>query len=202
MFIIICVIIAVVAIAIYLIRRGNLDFFKIASINPDEFYSFIVDNDAWRLSKSSEKNIKLEGPFLLYVPKLGKRIKYYGVIGLYEKSQEEYIAYFNQLNMVSGDLSLREKIKRDFGEDLDISGGGGQTIGDPIVINESCKDYVGMEYYVIKLIYSAMGVNYKVAKQTLLDNDDKKIDQIKLAVESDDDNFYNFYFDVTEHVNK
>ena len=75
---------------------GNPKFWKIVNLDPNEFYNFIKDNDAWRLS-NEDTDIELNGPFRLYVPSLSKQIKIYGVIGMFEDSQAEYVQYFKKL---------------------------------------------------------------------------------------------------------
>lgn len=93
----IALVVSVVLICIFLLmRRGNLKFWKIVNLDTDEFYNYIIDNEAWRLS-DEYKDLELDGPYRLYVPSLGKRIKVYGVVGLFENSQKEYIEHFKKL---------------------------------------------------------------------------------------------------------
>lgn len=100
------------------------------------------------------------------------------------------------------EVPLRDKLKSSFGKDLDISGGEGQSQDDPIVITEACKDYVGTEYHVIELIYAALGREYEIVSQKNFEYGGRLLDQIKISVKGDQDNYYNFYFDVTAHVTK
>lgn len=90
------IVIVVFIVIFILMRKGNLRFWKIVNLDPDEFYNFIKDNDAWRLS-DKDPEVELDGPYRLYVPSLGKQIKIYGVIGMFEDSQTEYIKYFKEL---------------------------------------------------------------------------------------------------------
>lgn len=92
------------------------------------------------------------------------------------------------------------RIKRDYrrlkSADLPISGGGGQSRKDAIVIARK-KDYVSVEYAVLNFLADMRGVSFEVVEQALLGVGDRKVDQIKVAWANDPDNYYNLYFDVT-----
>ena len=96
MFEAIMIVLVVFIVLFLLMRKGNLKFWKIVNLDPDEFYNFIKDSDAWRLS-NEDTTVKLDGPYRLYVPNLGQQIKVYGVVGLYENSQAKYIKHFKEL---------------------------------------------------------------------------------------------------------
>ncbi len=97
-------------------------------------------------------------------------------------------------------LTIKEQIKKDFGVDLPILGGDGQSIDNPIIIDPKCKDWSSVEYSYVKLINQALGRSWKVVNTSLIEHNGHKIDQLKLAIDGDDENFYNYYFDVTDHV--
>ena len=94
--IVLIIITIVIVIFISLMRKGNLKFFKIVSLDPDEFYNYIKSNDSWRLSKV-EGDVDLEGPYKVYVPSLGEQIIYYVVLDDLKQAQTDYIEYFNKL---------------------------------------------------------------------------------------------------------
>lgn len=85
------IILAVVFYVIY-IKYGNLSFWRKAAKNPDFVYQQLLKDDAWIIDDGSSKTEKgkddLDGPFLLYVPSIGKTVKFYGKIGRYEESQK------------------------------------------------------------------------------------------------------------------
>ena len=61
-----------------------------SSKNPDFVYQQLLKDDAWIVDDviSNVDKDKLDGPFLLYVPSIGKTIKFYGKVGKYEDSQK------------------------------------------------------------------------------------------------------------------
>lgn len=98
------------------------------------------------------------------------------------------------------DLSIKERLKQDFGVDLPILGGAGQTIDDPVIIDPKFKDWSSVEYSYIRLINQAAGRSWEVVGVAMIKHGQRKIDQLKLRIDGDKDNFYNYYFDVTEHM--
>lgn len=87
--IIITIVILGILYYIVILRNGNLPFWKKAAKNPDFVYEQFKQDNAWVIDDGSERIDKtgLDGPFLLYVPKIGKTIKFYGKVGEYEESQ-------------------------------------------------------------------------------------------------------------------
>lgn len=85
------VILAVIFYFVY-IKYGNLSFWRKAAKNPDFVYQQLLKDDAWIIDDGSSKTEKgkddLDGPFLLYVPSIGKTVKFYGKVGKYEDSQK------------------------------------------------------------------------------------------------------------------
>lgn len=80
---------------IFLIREGNLSFWKKAAKNPDFVYQKLLKDSAWicddgRLNISINKD-NFVGPFLLYVPSINRTVKFYGKVNKYETSQKKII---------------------------------------------------------------------------------------------------------------
>lgn len=91
MYIIIFIIILITLFCYFvMIKKGNLSFWKKAAKNPDFVYEQLLKSDAWIIDDGTTKidKEKFAGPFLLYVPSIGKTIKFYGEIGKYENNQE------------------------------------------------------------------------------------------------------------------
>jgi len=90
---IIFTIIVVLAVLYYVVilRNGNLSFWKKAARNPDFVYEQFSQDDAWVIDDGTSQidKTELDGPFLLYVPSVGKTIKFYGKVGEYEDSQKK-----------------------------------------------------------------------------------------------------------------
>lgn len=95
---------------------------------------------------------------------------------------------------------LRNSLIKDFGVDLPILSGSGHTIDDPIVIDPNYKDWSDVEYTFLKYINLALNRSWKIVQQSLLEHNGRKIDQLKIEITGDDKNYYNYYFDVTDHI--
>lgn len=87
--IIITIVVIGVLYYVVILRNGNLSFWKKAAKNPDFVYEQLSQDDAWVIDDGTSQIDKtgLDGPFLLYIPGIGKTIKFYGKIDQYEKSQ-------------------------------------------------------------------------------------------------------------------
>ena len=73
-----------------MVRNGNLSFWKKASKAPDFVYEQLLEDSAWIVADRETKidKDKYNGPFLLYVPSIGRTIKFYGEVGKYEDSEK------------------------------------------------------------------------------------------------------------------
>lgn len=90
MYTIIFIIILIVIFYVFMIKNGNLSFWKKAAKKPDFIYEHLLKDDAWVIDDGISKieKDKFDGPFLLYIPSICKTIKFYGKIGKYEDSQK------------------------------------------------------------------------------------------------------------------
>ena len=93
--------------------------------------------------------------------------------------------------------SLKEVFQKVFHVDLPISGGNGQSIDDPIVI-EAEKDCVALENQIIGFIKQLGGKTFKIEKQELISKEDCRIDKISIVLVDDPENYHNYYFDITK----
>jgi hypothetical protein len=73
-----------------MVKNGNLSFWKKAAKNPDFVYEQLLKDTAWIIDDGTTEidKEKFNGPFLLYVPSMGKTIKFYGEFGKCEASQK------------------------------------------------------------------------------------------------------------------
>lgn len=77
--------------------EGNVRFWNLLTQYPDEGYLFLKKSSSWYLIENKNdlehlpKDFKWHGPYPHYVPMLGRRIKLYGKVGEYEKSQKEFV---------------------------------------------------------------------------------------------------------------
>ena len=96
--------------------------------------------------------------------------------------------------------SLKESIKDFFGVDLPISGGYGSSVDDAIKINKEYQDWSDVMYTCLRLINRMLGRNWKLYEHSLIEKNGKTFGQMKLEIEGDNKNYYNYYFDVTDHL--
>jgi len=101
---------------------------------------------------------------------------------------------------MSLELSLKETIQKNFGIELPISGGWGGSIEDAIKIDKEYKDWSDVMYTCLRLINRMLGRGWKLVKQTTVEKDGKTFDQMKLEIEGDSNNYYNYYFDISDHL--
>src|SRR6187402_3166898 len=103
-------------------------------------------------------------------------------------------------------MNLRDLLRNDFGVDLQISGGTGNSLGNPIIIHRTrLNDYVGTEYTILKFIGLGRRIQWKTIGQESLTHNTRKIDKIKIETkeikeEQIIDQIENYYFDITECI--
>ena len=76
------------------IRKGGFGFWRKAQKHPEVAYAYFVANESWRVEdglnddrQPSRQHGSWHGPFYLKVPSIGKTVRVYGKVGLYESSQ-------------------------------------------------------------------------------------------------------------------
>jgi hypothetical protein len=79
-------------------------------------------------------------------------------------------------------MNVRDLIKNDFGVDLPIKGGIGNSIDDPVIVEQvsPINDYVGTEYAYLKYIGIGRGIEWETVAQQLLTHSGRKMDKIKI----------------------
>jgi hypothetical protein len=102
-------------------------------------------------------------------------------------------------------MNIRDSMRNDFGVDLHIKGGPGNSIDDPVIIERISPiiDYVGTEYAYIKYIGIGRGIQWKKIGQEFLIHKGRKIDKIKIETKKVTKTeiitqIENYYFDITE----
>ena len=93
--------------------------------------------------------------------------------------------------------NLRETIYVFFWVDLSISGGNGQSIDDPILIDVA-EDWVSLEYKIIGFIQQLGNKIWRMEKQELIKKGNKYIDKISIVLDDDQTHYHNYYFDITK----
>jgi hypothetical protein len=103
-------------------------------------------------------------------------------------------------------MALKELLKSDFGVDLPISGGFGNSIDNPIIIHSTdLNDYVGTEKLILNCLGKGREIEWRILKQEILSHSEKKFDKIKIeTIQTTDSEIItqieNYYFDITDCV--
>ena len=101
-------------------------------------------------------------------------------------------------------MTLKELLKSDFGVDLPISGGFGNSIDNPIILHRTdLNDYVGTESFILKCLGKGRKIEWKLLGQELLNQNERNVDKIKIETKQSTNNeiitqIENYYFDITE----
>jgi hypothetical protein len=101
-------------------------------------------------------------------------------------------------------MTLKYLLKSDFGVDLHISGGSGNSIENPIVIHRTdLNDYTSTEHLILKCLGIRRKIEWKILEQLLISQDEKKFDKIRIETKEMTDSeiitqIENYYFDITE----
>ena len=99
-------------------------------------------------------------------------------------------------------MSLKEPLKSVFGKEFPISGGLGNSIDTPIILDkDGSSDYVSTEYTLLQYIGALRGVTWKRIGQALMEHNGRYIDQIKTeTVKTNEEQVItqieNYYFDI------
>ena len=96
-------------------------------------------------------------------------------------------------------MTLAELLHRDLGPDFPVVSGNGKD-DSPLVVSET-RDYVAVEYAVVRQVIRAMGEEWKLSEQRLLDRDGCVIDELVVNVKdagaAEWQGRRRFYFDIT-----
>lgn len=93
---------------------------------------------------------------------------------------------------------IRKDIANYSGSDIPISGGGGNSRDNPIIINE--PDPSKSAYYIQQVVWFInymQGEDWEFVESNILNIDGNIIEQYKISRNSDIDNYYNYYFDIS-----
>ena len=105
--------------------------------------------------------------------------------------------------MIEG-LIIRHMLLRDFGVDLPIPGGRGNSLDNPVVLEYQVpNDYVSIEHAYLKYLGLGRRIEWRVIKQELIERGERYYDKIKIeTVQADGDDIIKkieyYYFDITD----
>lgn len=103
-------------------------------------------------------------------------------------------------------MNLRDMLKRDFGLELNISGGYGQSLDDPIIVlNSNPIDASMTEMHILRSIGKGRGILWRILARTPVENGQISIEQIKIETKEATESkiitqIENYYFDVSMAV--
>ena len=101
-------------------------------------------------------------------------------------------------------MTLKDLLARDFGVELPILGGFGNSIENAVIIQRAgINDYAGLEHLILGCIGKGRQIKWKILGQELINHNNKKIDKIKIETEHLTEieiitQIENYYFDITE----
>ncbi|MFC4691278.1 hypothetical protein ACFO5T_12640 [Dokdonia genika] len=76
-------------------------------------------------------------------------------------------------------MTLKDIIKANYNQDLEISGGNGNSIEEAIIIHKtSINDYVGTEHFILECIGKEKGLKWEFVGQRLFAHNGRRIDHI------------------------
>lgn len=101
-------------------------------------------------------------------------------------------------------MNLKELIKNDFGIDLPIKGGTGNSIDNPIIIERTdFNDYISVEFDVLRYLGLIRKIEWKSTGQQLIFNNERNLDMIEIETkeitnQGTNTQIESYYFDITE----
>ena len=101
-------------------------------------------------------------------------------------------------------INLREMLLAEFGVDLPISGGTGNSESTPIVVHyREPNDYVGVEYAILNLLGEGRRITWDLLRAYTYEKGGRRFEQMTIQAQWNDGenritNIENYYFDITE----
>lgn len=106
-------------------------------------------------------------------------------------------------------MNVKELIRKDFGINLPIKGGFGDSMENAVIIEYEggLNDFVATEYAYLKYIGIGRRIEWKILEQALISENDRRYDKIKIEVTQIIDEKFtsrveNYYFDITDCFGK
>jgi hypothetical protein len=105
-------------------------------------------------------------------------------------------------------MDIKQQLLKDFGVDLPIHGGFGNSIENAVVINRrGLNDYVSVEYSFLRCIGRGRGIEWKLLNQQLVHQDGRTYDKMKIETTELTPTevittIENYYFDITDCFGK
>ena len=102
-------------------------------------------------------------------------------------------------------FSVRQMLKRDFGVDLPIAGGIGNSINDPVIIESQAGGYRQVENDYLKYVCTGRRVKWELVQRDRVDSGERSIEKVKIKTQETTSEeiitqVENYYFDITDCV--
>ncbi len=103
-------------------------------------------------------------------------------------------------------LSIRQMLKGDFGVDLPILGGSGNSVNDPVILESHVgSDYRQVESDYLKYVCMGRKVNWTLLQRESIDSSDRRVEKVKIKTQETTPRevitqIENYYFDITDCV--
>lgn len=98
------------------------------------------------------------------------------------------------------DATLREILKEEYAADLPISGGLGDSMKGAIRVEKECTDRAELERQIIDYCAQLLGYEWKMLETRPAKRLGRVYDKVAIERKDDPDNYYTYYFDVTDCV--
>lgn len=101
-------------------------------------------------------------------------------------------------------MTLKDLLEKDFGVEIPISGGFGNSLENAIIIHRvGINDYVETEHFILECLGKGRRIKWKVLRQELLFHNNKTVDKIKIETRQYTESeiitqIESYYFDITE----
>lgn len=105
-------------------------------------------------------------------------------------------------------MNLKELLNKDFGIELPISGGFGNSISNSIIIHKTDRNNkVEIEHFVLQCLGKGRGIDWEILEIETSSFGNRKIDKVKIKTKELTESeiitqIENFYFDITEFFEK
>lgn len=105
-------------------------------------------------------------------------------------------------------MTIKDLVFENFGVDLPIKGGSGNSIETPIILErKGLNNYVATEYEILKYLGMLNEIDWRIVRQGLVSQNGRMIDKIKIETKKNIENKVTtqieaYYFDFTECVKK
>lgn len=98
-------------------------------------------------------------------------------------------------------LSARDQIIETHNVILPISGGRGNSKEDAITFDKISYDRgIDLEYQILHYLLDILKIHWRTGKSALMQVEEKKYEKIEVIFGDEEDQFWEYYFDITNFI--